>query len=150
MRIGIGTRRGSFSITILLTCDIPFVFYDGMEIDNVIWGDEFQRWCDGERCRNIDVQIDVFDRISGHLWRRQTCQCRPGLDRSCGFERKLEQDRISICLTQISWTVSLIIDGCFKIFYLTWEYSKTKIGHNFLPELVRRNLNADLSLSVLK
>jgi hypothetical protein len=36
MRIGIGTRRGSFSITILLTCEIPFVFYDGMEIDNVI------------------------------------------------------------------------------------------------------------------
>ncbi len=33
---------------------------------------------------------------------------------------------------------------------MTWKYSKTKIGHNFLPELVRRNLNADLSLSVLR
>jgi hypothetical protein len=42
---------------------------------------------------------------------------------------------------------------CFKILFklvlLTWEYSKTKIGHNFLPGLARCNLNADLSLSVL-
>ena len=37
----------------------------------------------------------------------------------------------------------------FKLVLLTWEYSKTKIGHNFLPGLARCNLNADLSLSVL-
>ena len=36
----------------------------------------------------------------------------------------------------------------FKLVYL--KYSKNKIGHNFLPGLVRRNLNADLSLSVLR
>ena len=60
-------------------------------------------------------------------------------------------------LTQISWTVSLIINGLYFINYLKfllvcwiWEYSKTKIGHNFLPGLARRNLNTDLSLSVLR
>ncbi len=35
-------------------------------------------------------------------------------------------------------------------FYWLRKYSKTKNGHNFLPVLVRRNLNADLSLSVLR
>ncbi len=29
------------------------------------------------------------------------------------------------------------------------KYSKTKIGNNFLPGLARRNLNADLKVSVL-
>jgi len=32
---------------------------------------------------------------------------------------------------------------------LTWKYSKTKIGNNFLPGLARCNLNADLNVSVL-
>jgi hypothetical protein len=31
--ISIGTKQGSFSITNLLTCDITFVFYDGMAIE---------------------------------------------------------------------------------------------------------------------
>jgi len=69
-------------------------------------GDEFRHWGDGEQRRNTDVQIDVPIDDPAISWRRQTCQCRSGFDKSCGFERKLEQDRISICLTQISWTVS--------------------------------------------
>ena len=33
MHIGIGTKGGSFPITILLTFNIPFIFYDGIAID---------------------------------------------------------------------------------------------------------------------
>jgi len=50
-----------------------------------------RRW-DGERRRSTDVQID---------------------DKSKVRERWRVDDRIRIWLTQISWTVSLIINGCF-------------------------------------
>jgi len=33
MRIGIRTKGGSFPITILLTFNIPFIFYDDITID---------------------------------------------------------------------------------------------------------------------
>ena len=33
MHSGIGTKGGSFPITILLTFNIPFIFYDGIAID---------------------------------------------------------------------------------------------------------------------
>jgi hypothetical protein len=38
MRIGIGTKRGSFPITILLTFNIPFIFYDGIAINRELNG----------------------------------------------------------------------------------------------------------------
>ena len=112
------------------------------EVKQRHWNDESRRWCDGERRRNTDVQTN--DRL----------QIRKG--------RRVD-NRIDIWLTQISWTVSLIYKWiilyfislkfyCFKNQFklVYWKYSKTKIGHNFLPGLVRHDLNADLSLSVLR
>ncbi len=64
MRIGIGTRW-FIDITVLLTYDFPFIFYDGITIELQIidvgqrhCGGESRRWCDDERRRNTDVQID--------------------------------------------------------------------------------------------
>jgi len=42
MHIGIGTKGGSFPITILLTFNIPFIFYDGIAIDRR----RHRRWCE--------------------------------------------------------------------------------------------------------
>jgi hypothetical protein len=71
-----------------------------------------------------------------------------------------KKNRIGIRLTQISWTVSLIYNWMFiNILYLTNKLFRSlldlriqyiKISHNFLPGLVSSNLNADLSLSVLR
>jgi hypothetical protein len=33
MHIGIGTNKVHFLFQVLLTCDIPFVFYDGIAIE---------------------------------------------------------------------------------------------------------------------
>ena len=109
---------------------------------------------DGERRLNTDAQTD--DRSTASVDKKSQIRKRWRVD-----------NRIDIWLTQISWTVSLIYKWIIlyfislkillslksslkkKYIYLTWKYSKTKIGHNFLPGLARCNLNADLSLSVL-
>ena len=58
MRIGIGTKVGSFPITNLLPFNITFVFYDGIAI-NREW--PTLRRCDGEQRRNSDAPIDDPD-----------------------------------------------------------------------------------------
>ena len=46
--------------------------------------------------------------------------------------------------------ILLSLKNWFGRFCWIWKYSKTKIGHNFLPGLVSSNLNTDLNLSVLR
>jgi hypothetical protein len=96
MHIDIGTTR-FISITILLTFDIPFIFYDDMEIDNVI------------EVTNSDVDVTLIRRSN----RRYVTSTNVSLsfDRSCGFNKKLEQDKISIKLTQISLNVVTDLNG---------------------------------------
>jgi hypothetical protein len=70
--IGIGTGRFVY-ISILLTCDFIFVFYDGIAIhrkwpiltlDRAIAVANTDVWCDGERRRNTDAPIDDPDIVS--------------------------------------------------------------------------------------
>jgi hypothetical protein len=86
MRIGIGTKVGSFPITVLLTFNITFVFYDGIAI-NREW--PTLRRCDGEQRQNNDAPIDDPD-ITNVVKKLQIRKCRR------------VDDRISIRLTQIS------------------------------------------------
>ena len=81
---------------------------------------------------------------------------------SVSFDMKLDrQDQHLIDtdklngVTDYKWIILYFISLNFYCllknkFDWIWEYSKTKIGHNFLPGLVRRNLNADLNVSVLR
>jgi len=107
MHIGIGTKRGSFSISILLTCDITFIFYDGIIINRELANtdvDRHRRWC------KVDLTLMRRWNTDAPIWRRQTCQCRSTEAVASTWSWN---DRISIWLTQISWTVSLIINGLF-------------------------------------
>ena len=80
---------------ILLTFDIPFVFYDAdvmpiINVSNVIAEANHDVWCDDKRRRNTDAPIDDPNIAS--------------VDRS----ENVDESTTGSALTQISWTVPMI------------------------------------------
>jgi hypothetical protein len=148
---GIGTKRGSFSITVLLTCDIPFIFYDDIAIDRELTTSTSNSVIaaanDVEMANDVEIPTTFRSTIDRRSEKMLTSRRQD--------QHLIDTDKFECChwfingLFFISLKFLLSLKNGLLVYWI-WEYRNSKIGLNFLPGLVSSNLNADLNLSVLR
>ncbi len=123
----------------LLMCGFPFIFYDTNMGKDRRW--DVAEDTPGRSYAGVDKCVTVV-RVSTEAVALTISWNQVRI--IIWFE---DTDKFECC----HWFKCIIlIFISFKKFCWIWEYSKIKIGHNFLPGLDRSNLNADLNLSALR